>query len=237
MPEQKSEYPIKVTDERLIKRITIMGVFSDVFSMFNIERGLVYTLKLLFSNPGVLLNLYLKEGRYLIFNSFRLLILTTAISLLAMRLISPEDFLRGFAEGMNNYDSPDQIDILEYEAWISDWYNLILWTAIPLYALFSYLFNRKQGYNYAEHVVMQSFHMSALNIITTIFVVLVTLSNEVWLMSVMLMALVVYYFWMLLAWLKRYSFWFIFKNVLGYVIANLLYLIGVGVAVALVFYE
>ena len=92
-----------------------MGVFSDVFSMFNIERGLVYTLKLLFSKPGVLLNLYLKEGRYLIFNSFRLLILTTAISLLAMRLISPEDFLRGFAEGMNNYDSPDQIDILEYE--------------------------------------------------------------------------------------------------------------------------
>ena len=34
MPEQKSEYPIKVTDERLIKRITIMGVFSDVFRMF-----------------------------------------------------------------------------------------------------------------------------------------------------------------------------------------------------------
>lgn len=235
MPQSKPNYPIEVTEQRVIKRFTIWGIVSDVVSGFNVERGLIYTLKLLFSRPGFLLRYYFHEGRFRVFNSFRLLILTTAVSVLAMYTIAPEDFLLAFGEGYNNVEDTTKLDMRAYEDWIYDWYNLILWTAIPIYALFSYLFNRKTGYNFAEHMITQSFHVSALNIITTIFVILTALTSQEWLIIMMFLMMVVYYFWLLRAWLERSSFWFFLKNVMAYVLANFIYFILLGAVIAWVF--
>lgn len=235
MPESTKKFPIKITEERVIKRITLAGVFADVISGFNIERGLIFTIKLLFSRPGYLLRYYFYEGRYRVFNNFRLLILTTAASVLAMYTIAPEDFLLAFGEGYNSVDGSSQVDMKAYEDWIMDWYNLILWTAIPIYALFSYLFNRKAGFNYAEHMVMQSFHISALNIISLVFVIITALTSQEWMILILLLVAVAYYFWMLINWFEKRSFGFILKNLMGYVLANIVYILGVGIAVAMVF--
>ncbi|WP_421874508.1 hypothetical protein [Marinoscillum sp.] len=225
MENERPDFPITIREERTIQRITVTGVVTDAISAFNIERGLIYTLKLLFTKPGRLLSLYLHDGRFRIFNAFRLLLLTTGLSLFLLYLLAPETFFTDFSKGFNDYGSDDQIDPKNLQNFFLDWYNLILWVAIPVYALFSYLFNRKAGYNYAEHLVMQTYQICAINVITILLVGLTIITSSSWILYVMLVISLTYYLWMLAAWMHKRGFWFMFKNILAYVLANLVYIV------------
>ncbi|MFW5762393.1 MAG: hypothetical protein ACOCXH_15575 [Cyclobacteriaceae bacterium] len=55
---------IEVTETRIIRRVTLKGFVTSVLDAFNIERGGIYTLKRLFSNPGNMSFHYLGEGRF-----------------------------------------------------------------------------------------------------------------------------------------------------------------------------
>lgn len=222
-----SQYPIKFPNEGEIKRITIQKLVTDVISAFNIERGLIYTIKLLLSKPGLLVHKYLHEGRFQLFNVFRLLLITTAASLFVMYLIGIEEFIQGFSDGYNSEDEILRVDPNKLQQLFFDWYNLFLWLAIPIYALFSYLLNRRHGYNYAEHMIMQTFQISAINVINTICLLLASVvSMDVFFYSVVFAPLI-FYFWMLTSWLKSRSLAFVLKNLFGFVIANLVYFIVV----------
>ncbi len=231
----RPKFPILVTEKRAIKRITIWGVLGDAVSAFNLERGLVFTLKLLVTNPGGLLHQYLNEGRFRIFNGFRLLILTTAVSLFLMYLVGPEEIFGNLTEGWDNYEASEaKIDPAELQHVFFDWYNILLWIAIPIYALFSYMANRKAGYNYAEHVVMQSFHISAINVITIVLIGFSILISVSWMFYAILLVSLVYYLWMLTAWIRRRSVWFILKNVFAFLLANLIYVfVSSGIAMVI----
>lgn len=232
MKKVAGRYPITIQEERKIKRVSFGHFISDVFGAFNLERGLVFTFKLLFSKPGYLVQLYLNEGRFKIFNPFRLLLLTTALSLFVFYFVGPESFIAGFAAGMSSSEegAPDTEKLQQL---FLDWYNLILWIAIPIYGLFSYLFNRKVGYNYAEHMVIQTFYISALNIISTVGVVFGLMTSSLTVLIGLLCLSVIYYFWLLSGWLGQRKGLFIVKNVVGYVLANLMYIIFIALGMTI----
>ena len=66
------------------ERITIKHLFEITFDSFNIHRGLIYTIKLMFTNPGKLINDYLNGRTKDFYNPLKYLLLIASISALFM---------------------------------------------------------------------------------------------------------------------------------------------------------
>ena len=114
---------LKVTQTRIVHRITLKRFIASIFNSFNIERGGIYTLKRLFYNPGSMTIHYLGIGRFQYTAPFRMLILSTALALLIINWMGfTSDFMQGVAEGSKKLSS-DQISRIQ--EFISSYFNLI----------------------------------------------------------------------------------------------------------------
>lgn len=215
------KYPIESEENRTINRITFRQSFNDFLNAFNVERGLIYTLRNLFINPGELIRNYLGEGRYKVVNPFRLLILTTAVSLLVMYISDFQSVFNEMEEGFSKgFDKSETGYINEI---MFDWYNLFMWLTIPVFGLCTFIFNKKSGYNYAESLVVMTFYLSGMNLLITLLMPLnLAFDNEV--VSVILMlSTTFFYFYVISSFYQSKRAWFIVKNVFGYFIAYLIY--------------
>ena len=218
------KYPFEITEKRTIKRITLRQSLTDFLDAFNIERGLIYTVKLLMLSPGRLVREYLGVKRYAIVNPFRLLVLTTAISLLLMSVSDLTEVFREAQQGENaNLSQGD------FGRFFFEWYNLMLWIAIPIFALMSFWFNKGESYNYTEHLVLQSFCFSMQNLFYVLFNPL-NLAFDIG--TAMLMMFVigsVYYLYFFSSFFQKPGIGFIGKNLVSYLLAYLLYFSTLGV--------
>ena len=145
---------IRQTEERVIHRVTLSRVMDSVVDAFNLDRGLIYTLKRLFTVPGELARDFLYQGRYHYTPPFRMLIVSTTVVILLLSYSrSGMDIFQVSPEGATREESEMARDFL------ADYYNLFLWLFIPILSLFSWLFNRASKYNYAENMVFQTYLM------------------------------------------------------------------------------
>ena len=159
----KEEPQITLTEERVIHRVTLKGVAGSAIDAFNIDRGLIYTLKGLFGRPGLMVQDFLYRGRYHYTPPFRLLLIsTTLVVLLFTYSKGTAEMIRASQEGATE-DQVNQVMQL-----FSDYFNVFLWLFIPGLSLFSWLFNRKSGYNYAENMVFQTYLMIIGNILYSV---------------------------------------------------------------------
>ncbi len=145
---------IEVTETRIIRRVTLKGFVTSVLDAFNIERGGIYTLKRLFSNPGNMSLHYLGEGRFRYTAPFRMLILSTALALLVINTRNfTIEFLNGLGSANENFSDAyaEKVQLI-----FTQYLNLLLWIFIPVIAFFSWVFNRKSNYNYAENLVLHT---------------------------------------------------------------------------------
>lgn len=121
---------------------------------------------MLILNRGKLAKDYLGVNRIRITAPFKILIISTTIILI---LFSTIDIFSNILNDSLIVNNDSQLDSKENVIRIfSNYFNLILWTYIPISALFSFLFNRKCGYNYAENLVFQTFVLSLANIVAII---------------------------------------------------------------------
>ena len=173
------EEPLDITETRQVKRITTMQVIRSAFDAFNVDRGGVFTIKRLFTNPGKAIKNCLGANRYHYTPPFRLLIVTTAIALLVISQAEVtqtfgKDIVTGIENGSQEKD-PTESELMmakfnELTNTLKPYSNLILWTFIPLFALFVWLINLKGPFNYAEHVVFQSYMFCLSNILSLILI-------------------------------------------------------------------
>ncbi|MEO9872047.1 hypothetical protein [Ekhidna sp.] len=223
------KYPIEVEEKRKINRITLKQSVLDLLNAFNIERGLIYTLKLLFVNPDKIVIFYLGEGRFRIFNVFRLLILTTAVSLFVMYLAGVDDLLLEFEKGFNKGLTEKEEGQIGYLSGLMqqlffDWYNLFLWIAIPIYGFFTFLFFPKKGYNYAEHLVIQSFYICALNVIAIVTFPLHLVIGVNGMVNVWGILSTAYFFYLIIRVFSVKNFGSVVKSLLLFIVNTLVYI-------------
>lgn len=160
-----NEDEIEITETRSIRRLRLNQIFQSILIAFNLERGGLYTVKRLFLNPGELVEEYVATGRYRYIGPFRLLIVTTAITFFILQNSAAfEEFRSGFYEGVQNEELYTFIEIS------SKYFNILLWLFVPVAALFSWAFNLRRGYNYAENLAFQTYVFSLTNIIAMITV-------------------------------------------------------------------
>ena len=223
-------YPIEITEKRTVKRITVKQSMTDFLDAFNVERGLVYTVKLLFKQPGSLIRFYLTEGRFKIVNAFRLLIISTALSLI---LLSFTDSFQLFYNVSGDSDAATAQMQEFMNRLFTDWYNLILWLSIPAYASCSFLLLKKyESFNYAEHMVIQSFLVSVSNILVILFLPFGYLIGFEIAFALSFVIGVVYYFYLFSNLYQQRKFWFFFRVFLAFFLGNMFYFFIVGVGLA-----
>jgi hypothetical protein len=192
--EDFNEYQgeIEVVERRVVKRITLSRIFTSIFEAFNLERGGFFTIKALLINPGKAIKEYLGENRFHYTPPFRVLIITTALALYLISISNTgehmsDDFIQGI-------DDPDKLRLIQDKlfSFFGTYANFILWTFIPIAALFTFLFNRKRGYNFAEHLVFQTYLFCVANMLTVFIPLSDFISNKAG--SIILTGLMVIYY-------------------------------------------
>ena len=228
------KYPIKIQEEREVKRITIKQSFTDFLDAFNVERGMIYTIKMLFLKPGYLIRSYLAEGRYKIMNAFRLLLITTAISLFIIYFFGFEEFLKeleqDYSQGSEDLNAANGM----IQQVFIDWYNLLLWIAIPIYALFTFLLNKRDGYNFAEHIVLNAFYISAVNLLSILIFPFGKLVGMNVVLYLSFSTSLLFFIYILSRFLERKNVGFIIKNLVGYILANIIYAVLISLLLGII---
>ncbi|MEL6557916.1 MAG: DUF3667 domain-containing protein [Bacteroidota bacterium] len=177
MNNRNSEYPLEASQRRVIERITLKKLIGDIGKILNLERGILYAIKLLLINPGKAVSSYLNEQRFVFFHPLRLLLITSAVSLFSFWLI---DGAESMGDALQVGAAPkdqmaEEINQIGQELFIeafNDYFNAMIWIFIPIISFFSYLFFMKSAYNYAEHLILNTYITSIGNLINTVFYLL-----------------------------------------------------------------
>jgi len=220
----ESNKEVQVNEHRTIRRVTAFGFVADALQAFNVERGVVYTIKLLFSNPGGLAESYLTDKRYKVIPPFRLLLVSTALVIILLPYSRTfKEFSNEFYQGVNSEAVETEMTFL-----IAQYANIWLWLFIPIVAFFSWLFNRKSGYNYAENLVLHTFLYGLINVLS-MFVLIDLFVPPAIVFGVITVIMLFYYTYAYkefykMSWLKA-----ILQNASIYVLSSVLYTVIVSV--------
>ena len=136
MNNRDNEYPLEASQRRVIERITLKKLIGDIGQVLNLEKGMLYAIKMLIVNPGRAVSSYLNEQRYVFFHPLRLLLITSAVSLFFFWLIDgAESMSDAFQVGVAAQDQKaEEINQIGQELFVetfNDYFNAMIWMFIP----------------------------------------------------------------------------------------------------------
>jgi len=139
------------------ERLTLKFLFNDMLkNMFNLERGLLFTILELFKNPEVVINDFVQGERYRYMNPFRFLIVYASLYALVVSVF-------GFSiEGMIEMQEENPLNL----SVLKEYSNLMILANVPIVAIGSWLAFRPAKLNYAEHLVVSAYAYSFMTIIS-----------------------------------------------------------------------
>jgi len=142
------------------QRITMQTISKYFLAVFNLERGLLYTMKQLTIRPGQAISEFLfTEKRNKHIKPFNFLILAATVStFITLKLMAQDINITGFDVGVSKNDSlflQKFISNLNYS--IGKYFNLILMLKIPFLAIGTYFLFKKNKFNFAEHLVINTY--------------------------------------------------------------------------------
>lgn len=147
-----------ICGQKVIKeRYTLKHLFGLVFESFNVERGLLYTVKMLFTNPGKLINDYLDGRTRDFYNPLKYLILIASINAVLMLWFDIFDTnVANTNELMGESREATKLQqiLLDYLKMYLNIFSLLI---LPFYSLVTKWIFKKHKLFYAEHLVINSY--------------------------------------------------------------------------------
>ncbi|MCD4829635.1 MAG: DUF3667 domain-containing protein [Candidatus Cloacimonetes bacterium] len=137
-------------------RYNMSAITRRVLDAVNIEHGLLFLMLEMTRRPGRLIRAYLSGHRAPVYGPLKYLLLSTAIVAFLCMLLDIE------SANTILYKDGDIVRSLDplYNEHVSMLYLLVL----PLYALVTRWLFRKWGYNYAEHLVINTFIQAQISV-------------------------------------------------------------------------
>ena len=206
---------IVVQTERTVTRLNARNLVNEVAASFNLERGFLYTFKMMTINPSRLIREYLDTGRYIVTNPVKYFLLIVGLVLFiavktdyfstqsfvekieSSTTTSKEDRLKG-NQGIIHIesDSGEVVDREKEERIISNIVKVYqeyfvgyqnAWSVFFIFfiSLFSWLFFIKSGYNFIENIVANSYVFTHSYVIFGLIVIF-NLSSKVWMLMYLL---------------------------------------------------
>jgi hypothetical protein len=141
-------------------RFSIAHFFTHdlVHGFFHVDKGILFTIKCLFTNPGKHFKGYIEGKRMQYFNYITLLLLIIALI----------HFLGEFSsfKAADIMEGPSAKYMNEFEVFYKKNPKLVGLGFVPIYALFSFLFFRFTKLNFTEHLVLNAYKTAGEFILT-----------------------------------------------------------------------
>lgn len=150
-----------------VKRITNQSVMEEIKErVLHINQGFFFTFLELVRRPGQAIREYIEGKRIVHFKPVKFLIWTTALNFLVFHMLSLDrDIMNALAEQQGTVQSEGAKAFqAKFTQYVFDHPAIIIFLLIPNIALFSWLYFRKYGYNYAEHFVLNAYLMGEVSL-------------------------------------------------------------------------
>ena len=119
--------------------------------VWHVDKGILFTIKELFTRPGHSVREYLEGKRIYFYNFISLILLLLAVS----ALLAPYIHVK-----MSDLMPQTNKEMMtSFEKFVEKYPKLILLIAVPVYSLFSFVWFRKAKLNYSEHLVLNSYRI------------------------------------------------------------------------------
>ncbi len=176
--------------KQVFERLTIPTLLRNLFlRLTNLDFSFFRTSKWLVVNPKLVAIGYINGVRRVISSPIQYALIVLSIYGLFqflfsdfLNLILENNFLSGFRDGWNNYDTPETREYEQMDMavnWIQSRNQFFLFAMIPCIGFFSRMLYRSNGYNLAEHLVVSTYAVS-FTLLLSVFIglVLAPLGNE-----------------------------------------------------------
>lgn len=136
---------------KAVKRFTLSALLTSLIDIFDIDKVGGKSLWLLMTRPGTAIRQYVRGKRKILTDPLKLFLLVgTIATFLTLRF----NFFTEFTEPFLGISLPDWKQYYHYS---SKYFTFFNFTAIPLFAFFSWLFFIKSGFNYIENLIMNCY--------------------------------------------------------------------------------
>lgn len=167
------------------ERISMKTIWQAVLDLFNLEKGIFYTLYALTVKPGEVMRTYIYHDRTKLVKPFRFLILAVAIgTILTVNFLDMEFMIKEFGAGFKEGLEGNEKGKLENESLslyfrniqilYVNYFNVLLLMAVPISSLLTFIILRSK-LNFAEHLVINSYIFSYTNFIYILIIPLISL--------------------------------------------------------------
>ena len=144
----------KYIDKRYNLKDSIVWFFN---SIFNLDHGFLYTTKELVVKPGHVIRSVLNGITINYTHPFRLLFIWATINTLAVIFFGTFDEQTAEITNSFEYSEAQQKFQQEVNAYMKKYLNFVIMLNIPFFSIFSGLLYRKRKFNFAEHLIINSY--------------------------------------------------------------------------------
>ncbi|MGJ8746062.1 DUF3667 domain-containing protein [Polaribacter sp.] len=120
-------------------------------SIFQINRGFLFTLKELFTRPGHSIRAFLEGKRKNHVKPLAFILLTSTLYVVAHYFLGNQTFVDDAISGFTSKSEVENSDLIN---WISKNQTYAILILVPFFSFASYLSFLKSNYNYFEHLVL-----------------------------------------------------------------------------------
>jgi hypothetical protein len=156
--------------QKKFKRIDGKYIKDEIqYTLLHTNKGFFYTVKKLLQNPGKTTLEYLNGNRVNHYKPILLVFVLSGIStFISYKILNMGDLMATYYNEMliEKGQNPNQMDFM---AKMSNYTTLLIMAFLPFFAISSLIAFRKQGHNYFEHIIINSF----LYVLFTLFVMFV----------------------------------------------------------------
>ena len=142
-----------------VRRIDSTYIIDEVTSnLFQVNRGLFYTIKELTVRPGKSINAFLAGKRKQHVKPLSYVLLTSALYVLTAHFLGlntfSQDFTEGFTSGVTDEGNEAASVILSILNWLTNNHTYSVLLTLPLFSTASYLAFKRSSYNFFEHLIL-----------------------------------------------------------------------------------
>ncbi len=208
-----------------VERINLANFLKELSSsVFQINKGLFYTLKELFVRPGHSIRDYLSGKRKYHFKPIAYAFTLSTIYFLLSHRLEGQTYLDDALEGFLDYNAEIGTNQLAATQWLVKNYAYTILIFLPLYALASFIAFGGTGYNYLEHFILNAYitGQQAIFYAVSSILALITHNHDFWISVVLPISIgyAFYVFWQFFS--KQSRLAIIFRSILVYVLFFLL---------------
>lgn len=144
------------------------GVLIEQFisQTTNFEKGILRTVKSLFTEPGQLITDYWNGKTVNYYNPFRYVLIWVAINVLVSFWIGLDDLIQQSVQ-TQIIPNQDAASMENADKKFDSWLNFLVLLMLPIFSFVTFKFFPKKKKNYAEHIIMNSFMMGQQSLITS----------------------------------------------------------------------